>query len=134
MDLHDCPCSGKTLARLVQPAAMALLAEEPLHGYLVVQRLAAMRMFCGQSPDPTGIYRLLKAMEQEGLVKSTLHSADNRPAKRCFALTASGRACLARWAQTLQHYEDSIADLLATVTRAARPRRVAVKKRAGKTA
>lgn len=134
MDLHDCPCSGKTLARLVQPAVMAILAGEPLHGYLVVQRLAAMPMFCGQSPDPTGVYRLLKAMEREGLVESTLQSADNRPAKRSFALTASGRACLDRWAQTLQHYEDSIADLLSAITQAAHPRRATPRKRTGRIA
>ncbi len=134
MDHHDCPCSGKTLARLLQPAVMAILAREPLHGYLVVQRLAAMPMFCGQSPDPTGVYRLLKAMEREGLVNSTLQSADNRPAKRSFALTASGRTCLTRWAQTLQHYHDSIADLLTTITQATRPRRSTVKRTAGRTA
>lgn len=133
MDLHDCPCSGKTLARLVQPAVMAILAREPLHGYLVVQRLAAMPMFCGQSPDPTGVYRLLKAMEREGLVESTLQSADNRPAKRSFALTASGRACLDRWAETLQDYHDSIAGLLSTVTQATRPRPPAAKRPARRT-
>ena len=120
MDLHDCPCSGKTLARLVQPAVMAVLAAEPLHGYLVLQRLAAMRIFGGQRPDPTGVYRVLKAMEQEGLVRSTVEAADNRPAKRCFALTAAGRQCLTRWRETLQDYEVSISDLLAIITQAQR--------------
>jgi len=134
MELHDCPCSGKTLARLVQPAVMALLAAEPIHGYLVLQRLTGMRIFGGQRPDPTGVYRVLKAMEQEGLVTSTVEATDNRPAKRCFALTASGRECLARWDETLQEYEESISDLLTIITRARRTRRGAAKKPARRTA
>ena len=112
MDFHQCPCTGKTLARLVQPAVMALLAAQRLHGYLIVQRLARMRMFKGQKPDPTGVYRVLKAMEHEGLVKSTWELADIGPAKRRFALTAEGRHCLAQWERTLHDYEASIADLL----------------------
>ncbi|MEI8195426.1 MAG: PadR family transcriptional regulator [Phycisphaerae bacterium] len=118
MELHDCPCSGKTLARLVQPAVMALLAAEPIHGYLIVQRLAEMRIFCGQKPDPSGVYRVLKALEQEGMVKATLQMAVKRPAQRRFALTAAGRACLVRWAQTLQEYEESMIELLAKITQA----------------
>jgi DNA-binding PadR family transcriptional regulator len=134
MVLHDCSCSGKSLARLIQPAVMAVLAGESLHGYLIVQRLAEMRMFRGQRPDPTGVYRVLKAMEQEGLVKSTWREADNRPAKRCFTLTAAGRDCLVRWSQTLQEYEESITDLLATIAQATRPRRGDVMQRARRTA
>jgi len=128
MDLHDCPCSGKTLARLVQPAVMAVLAAEPIHGYLLLQRLSGMRIFCGQRPDPTGVYRVLKAMEQEGLVTSNVEATDNRPAKRCFALTPSGRQCLARWGETLQDYEESISDLLTIITQAQRTRRGVAKK------
>jgi len=30
MDFGQCACTGKTLGRLVQPAIVALLAEEPL--------------------------------------------------------------------------------------------------------
>lgn len=57
MEQSQCPCSGKNLARRVQPAVMALLAGGPVHGYLIVQRLEEMRIFEGQTPDPTGVYR-----------------------------------------------------------------------------
>ena len=123
MAIHDCPCSGKTLARLVQPAVMAVLREEPLHGYLVVQRLARMHMFREQTPDPTGVYRVLKSMEQAGYVASTWQLADAGPAKRRFALTPAGRGCLKQWVQTLHDYEASIADLLAILNQAAGARR-----------
>jgi len=118
MDFDQCACTGKTLGRLVQPAIVALLAEEPLHGYLLVQRLAGMAMFRCQKPDPTGVYRALRAMEKDGLVVSSWDLAENGPAKRCFELTRDGRACLARWTGTLEDYADSINDLLLTIKRA----------------
>lgn len=117
MDLDQCACSGKSLGRLVQPAIMALLAEEPLHGYLLVQRLSEMEMFGGQKPDPTGVYRTLRSMEEDGLVVSSWEFGDSGPAKRRFELTREGRACLARWAQALAEYAIAIDDLLGAIRR-----------------
>jgi len=111
----QCPCTGKTLAKIVQPAVLAVLAEQPLHGYLIVQRLSEMMMFNGESPDPAGVYRVLRSMDQRGLVTSSWDLGKAGPAKRRFTLTASGRACLKQWAQTLEHYARSIEDLLAMI-------------------
>src|SRR4051812_8234786 len=90
---------------------MAVLNDQPLHGYLVVQRLAEMEMFRCQPPDPTGVYRLLRALEQDGMVRSEWALSQTGPAKRRFALTASGRKCLDQWAQTLEQYARSIDEL-----------------------
>jgi DNA-binding PadR family transcriptional regulator len=125
MDFDQCACSGKTLARLVQPAVMAVLAGGPLHGYLIVQRLGQLAAFRCQSPDPTGVYRVLKAMEQDGLVSAAWQLADTGPAKRAYALTDEGRRCLARWLQTLAEYHEAIGDLLQTVRKASGQRRPA---------
>lgn len=115
VDFSNCACSGKSLGRLLQPAVMGMLAQECLHGYVIVQRLAGMAMLKGHPPDPAGIYRLLKSMEQAGLVTSCWDLADTGPAKRCFELTLDGRACLARWVQTLEEYERAICELLSTI-------------------
>jgi len=112
MDFSECSCSGKSLGRLLQPAIMAVLAREPVHGYLIAQRLEQMAMFKSRPPDHTGIYRLLKSMEEHGLVASTWDLADSGPAKRRFELTARGKGCLARWTQTLADYRKAIGDLL----------------------
>lgn len=112
MDMNQCACSGKSLGRLLQPAIMALLAQEPLHGYLLVQRLAEMAMFRGQSPDPTGVYRTLRSMEEDGLVSSTWDFGDTGPARRRFELTRDGHACLDQWVCTLKQYAAAIDDLL----------------------
>lgn len=115
MDFDQCPCSGKTLGRLIQPMIMALLAEEPLHGYLLVQRMGQTRMFCHQPPDPTGVYRMLRSMEDDELVTSNWDLGDTGPAKRRFALTPQGRECLAAWTRTLEQYAGAINELLATI-------------------
>jgi poly-beta-hydroxybutyrate-responsive repressor len=117
MDFNQCACSGKSLGRLVQPAIVALLAEEPLHGYLLVQRLTDMSMFGGQKPDPAGVYRNLRAMEKDGLVVSSWDTGDSGPAKRRFELTRDGRACLAKWTQTLEEYAIALNDLVITMKR-----------------
>ena len=58
------------LPRFVQPVILAVLSSGPLHGYLVVQRLAETSLFRKQPPDATGVYRMLRNMEQEGVLKS----------------------------------------------------------------
>ena len=112
MDLNECPCSGKSLSRLVRPAVMAVLTEGPVHGYRIVRRLGELSMFADHAPDPTGIYRLLRSMEEDGLVTSSWELADSGPAKRRFELTGGGRECLAQWVRTLATYKQAVADLL----------------------
>ena len=112
MKFDACACSGKTLARLLQPAVMAILAQEPQHGYRLAQHLQEMAMFRDQPPDPTGLYRLLKSMEDRGLVTSTWDLAERGPAKRQYKLTRSGRACLHKWSQTLTEYAVALSDIL----------------------
>lgn len=66
IELDNCPCSGANLPRFVQPVILAVLSSGPLHGYLVVQRLAETSLFRKQPPDATGVYRMLRNMEQGG--------------------------------------------------------------------
>ena len=116
----ECPCSGKTLPRLLRPGIMALLAQGEAHGYQIAQHLSAMRMFAGREPDHPGIYRALKEMTDEGLVASQWQTRDAGPAKRVFTLTNDGKACLETWLATLCDYRDAINELLALLRRAQR--------------
>ena len=115
----ECPCRGATLAKLMQPAILALLAEGGLHGYDIVQRAAKLPTLRGNRPDPTGIYRILKSMARRGLLAAAWDASAKGPAKRSYTLTAAGRDCLAAWVQTLRDYRDSIDSLLKTTRRAA---------------
>ena len=112
-ELNECAVLGKTLNRLTQPSILAVLANagKPLHGYVIIQEMAAGPMYGGSSPDPTGIYRILKQMEHNGLVQSEWDTSESGPAKRCYVLTDAGRACLRRWIDSLACYCASIQEL-----------------------
>ncbi len=113
MDLDQCACSGKTLARLLAPAMLALLARGKAHGYEIVQRLHDLEMFVEVPPDTSGVYKALKLMEEKGLVSAHWEFGNAGPAKRSYALTRDGLACLQRWTETLENYRAQIDGLLA---------------------
>ena len=112
-EMNECAVLGKSLSRLMQPSILTVLAghEEPLHGYAIIQEMATGPMFGGNAPDPTGIYRILKQMENNGLVNSAWDTSESGPAKRCYEMTDDGRACLRRWIDSLACYAASIQDL-----------------------
>lgn len=112
-ELNECAQLGKSLSRLTQPSILTVLAksDKPVHGYLIIQEMAAGPMFGGKAPDPTGVYRILKQMENNGLVNSAWDTSESGPAKRCYELTDDGRACLRRWIDALSCYSASIEDL-----------------------
>ena len=111
-EFAECAQMSRSLSRLMPPAILALLAQESMHGYVIVQRLADTPMFGGIKPDAGGVYRTLKQMEADGHVVSTWKTSGSGPAKHTFELTDSGRACLGRWTDTLRCYRDAINELL----------------------
>jgi len=96
----------------VQPALLAVLAEGPIHGYRLAERLGAVPSFAGHKPDASGVYRILKNMESRGMVISAWDSSQAGPAKRTYQITPEGQRCLRRWVQTLEEYRKRITSLL----------------------
>ena len=112
-ELSECGQLGKSLSRLTQPSILTVLAksDKPVHGYLIIQEISNGPMFNGSAPDPTGIYRILKQMENNGLVESAWDTSESGPAKRCYTMTDDGRACLRRWVDALACYKLTIEEL-----------------------
>ena len=117
MDLDQCACAGINLDKLVQPTILLFLAEQDLHGYGLIQKLVDSPMFKGEKPDPTGIYRFLKSMEERHLVVSSWDIAESGPPKKVYRITGEGQACLQRWISTLREYLTSIETLVADADR-----------------
>jgi DNA-binding PadR family transcriptional regulator len=69
----------------VRAAILALLAEEPMHGYQIITELTE-RSGGVWRPSPGSVYPTLQAMEDQGLV-----TADQAEGRRVFSLTAEGR-------------------------------------------
>jgi PadR family transcriptional regulator PadR len=109
----ECALIGKNLSRLLQPAILAALKAEaePLHGYVIVQRIADSPMYGGLKPDAAGVYRTLAQMERDELVTSTWDTSQHGPAKKCYSITGAGELAMTRWVDTLGCYMDAIGEL-----------------------
>jgi poly-beta-hydroxybutyrate-responsive repressor len=86
--------------RFLEPALLLLLAEQPAHGYELVDRVT--ELVPGERPELGGLYRVLRALEEDGLVVSEWDAAAPGPAKRKYELTSAGRDLLRAWAKALQ--------------------------------
>jgi PadR family transcriptional regulator PadR len=99
--------------RFSEPALLLLLAERPTHGYELLERLPAL--VGEERVDVGNLYRVLRALEEEGLVTSEWSGDLPGPAKRTYELTADGRALLAAWLQALEQLRGDLAELLERV-------------------
>lgn len=97
-DVQATDLSGGLPRNYLRASVLLLLAEAPSHGY---ELLEGMRVLGIDRADPGGLYRALRAMEQEGLVSSEWEESSAGPARRCYTLTEDGRTALDGWAQTL---------------------------------
>jgi DNA-binding PadR family transcriptional regulator len=70
----------------VREALLALLAEEPMHGYQMIAELST-RSGGMWRPSPGSVYPVLSLLADEGLVR-----AEERDGRRVFHLTDAGRA------------------------------------------
>jgi DNA-binding PadR family transcriptional regulator len=70
----------------IRTAVLAVLAEQPRHGYEVIQALEE-KTDRAWRPSPGSIYPMLQMLEDEGLARST-----EREGKRVYELTDSGTA------------------------------------------
>jgi DNA-binding PadR family transcriptional regulator len=75
----------------VQPAVIALLKEQDMHGYQIIQELTE-RSGGAWNPSPGSIYPILQMLEDQDMVTS-----EKVGGKRVFSLTDAGR----EYAETL---------------------------------
>ncbi|HHY39389.1 MAG TPA: PadR family transcriptional regulator [Clostridia bacterium] len=101
-----CEChferGGRLLPQYLQAFLLLLLSAKPTHGYELMESLGSFG-FTDQNIDPTTIYRHLRRMEEDGLVKSTWDTSGAGPAKRLYGLTPEGEDVLQSWAVVIRH-------------------------------
>ena len=98
--------------RFIEPALQALLAERPMHGYELLERVPELARE-DRRVDLGNLYRLLRSLEEEGVVSSAWDEGLPGPAKRVYRLTASGEALLAQWVAALGEARDLITAFIA---------------------
>jgi PadR family transcriptional regulator len=96
--------------RFVEPTLLLLLRERPVHGYELLERIPELGV--EGRVDIGNLYRLLRSLEQEGLVRSEWSADLPGPAKRTYELTDEGRHLLDRWAEALERAQGTISSFL----------------------
>jgi PadR family transcriptional regulator, regulatory protein PadR len=94
--------------RFIEPALLLLLRERPMHGYELIERLPEV---AGDETriDVGNLYRVLRALEEEGIVTSEWSADLPGPAKRTYELTEAGSRLLDRWVESLRDAQSVIA-------------------------
>ncbi|WP_018638445.1 PadR family transcriptional regulator [Parafrankia elaeagni] len=87
----------------VREALLALLAEEPMHGYQMIGELAT-RSGGTWRPSPGSVYPVLSMLADEGLVR-----AEERDGRRVFHLTEAGQAHVTARAGAAKPWETAAA-------------------------
>jgi PadR family transcriptional regulator PadR len=95
--------------RFVEPAVLLLLREGANHGYQLLERLPE---FGDRRVDAGNLYRILRALEDEGMVTSQWNADLPGPAKRTYRLTAEGARLLEHWIEALRATRTVIDDFL----------------------
>jgi PadR family transcriptional regulator, regulatory protein PadR len=92
--------------RFSEPALLLLLRERPAHGYELLEALPALT---GEARvDMGNLYRVLRALEEDGLVTSRWEAGEPGPAKRTYELTTAGRRLLDEWSSALRRSRERI--------------------------
>lgn len=108
--LEECRCEGGQPKNFLRPSLLLLLREQPAHGYDLIERL---KPFGFVKSDPGGVYRTLRALEREGLVRSSWETSSAGPARRIYELTHEGEEVLDAWAQILEDNRRVLEEYLA---------------------
>ena len=96
--------------RFIEPALLLTLHEGPSHGYELAERLADEMGV--ERIDYGNLYRLLRGLEQEGIVTSEWNDDLPGRSKRTYELTDDGHALLAGWAESLRGINEQISTFL----------------------
>ena len=96
--------------RFAEPALLLLLATRPTHGYELLEQLPGMS---GEDRVDVGnVYRMLRSLEDEGLVVSEWSGDLPGPTKRTYTLTDEGRNALAAWLRAIEHLRGGLTRFL----------------------
>ena len=101
---------GDQKRSLIETALLIALAEESGHGYALterVQQLVGDQVYV----DPGSVYRILRLLEEAGMVSSTWELGVAGPQRRTYTVEPSGRELLRSWAAIHEQRGNALLDL-----------------------
>lgn len=94
-------CGGRGSGGLLEPLVLAALRRQESHGYDL--RRSILEATGGEVPvDVGGLYRILRRLEDDGLVTSAWAEGEGGPQRRDYRITEEGTARLAEWSTHLR--------------------------------
>ena len=87
------------------PVMLLSLREWNSYGYELMERAAALGF---ETMNPGTMYRTLRHMEKNGIVKSKWETSGAGPARRMYSITDAGDAHLELWANSLERYRQTM--------------------------
>ena len=100
---------GALPRNFLRPCVLLLLREQPAHGYDLIERLRALGF---TRDDPGRLYRVLRALEQEGYVRSAWEGSTTGPDRRVYELTRPGMEALHGQAKSLKETSHALVRFL----------------------
>ncbi len=100
---------GARVERFVEPVLLLALSEGPTHGYELAEHVAEV---AGFEVDFGNLYRLLRGLEEDGIVTSEWQDTPNTRSKRTYELTATGGQLLENWIGSLRDLNQRTAAFL----------------------
>lgn len=91
---------GRYRRAVLETAVLASLADANSHGYDLVEQIGTLAadLVC---IDPGSMYRLLRELEEQGLVSSTWQTPESGPSRRVYEVTGQGVEALDLMARSL---------------------------------
>ena len=86
----------------LEPVILLTLREWNSYGYELMKRATT---FGFEAMNPGTMYRTLREMEENGVVKSKWETAKGGPARRVYSITDAGEAYLQFWVESLEQYQ-----------------------------
>jgi len=107
--MEHCHFTKAAPRHFLYPALLLLLAEEPRHGYRLVDAL--LRLGFGPFDRPS-VYRTLADLEGDGLLRSWSASPTAGSTRHVYAVTEEGFATLARWMAVVEEEQSLLSAVL----------------------
>lgn len=96
---------GWSPRELLTPYVLLAISTQRMHGYLIEQYLNGLGL---AHVEMTTLYRTLRQLEKDGLVRSAWEAGAQGPARRVYTLTEAGRTWLDAGASFLERYRTAI--------------------------
>ncbi len=101
-----CTYSLKRISRFIEPSLLLFLSKGSSHGYELLERVRSLG-FEADQVDVGGVYRCLRRMEKEGLVRSRWDRASGRK-RRIYSITDKGLDVLEEWVRRIEQRRQAL--------------------------